>query len=202
MRRFVAALLMPFALLATRPAAAVSQEQAQSLVRSAVNDTLAAFAGKTQTQDEAQAATLLILNRYSDMETVSQHLLGRYWNRSSSEPRQEFSHLLEKFLVTAFGGMIKDVPADERIEIQSAEVKGDNVVVHTISTASGEDPSVVDWVVADTPAGRPVIVDLSVDGVTVVTTMQADFTAVIRSASGKIEALFEPLRRKVTTLGG
>jgi len=197
-----AVLILPLVLLAHRPAAAVETEEARLLVRSAVNDTLVAFAGKVQTPDEAQMAIKTILGRYSDMETVSQRLLGRYWNRSAAEPRLEFSTLLERFFITAFGNMVRDISADERIEVRNAEVQGDHVVVHSTSLSPGEEPLAVDWVVVDTAAGKPVIVDLSVDGVTVVTTMQADFTAVIRSASGRLEALFEPLRRKVSTLGG
>jgi len=60
----------------------------------------------------------------------------------------------------------------------------------------------VEWAVTETASGRPVIVDLSVDGVTLVTTLKADFTSIIRLASGRLEALFDPLRRKVSALGG
>lgn len=200
MKRLAAALLL--LLVALPVEAAVDTEQARALVRAAAADSLAAFAGKVQTPDEAQMAIQIIINRYSDMGTVSQRLLGRYWSRSSPEPQREFTNLLEHFLIATFGGMIKDVPADEHIEIRDAEVQGDHVVVHSISFSPGEEPSLVDWVVANTTDGRPVIVDLSVDGVTAVTTMQADFTSVIRSASGKLEALFEPLRRKINSLDG
>ena len=202
MKRLAAALLLPLALLVARPAVAVDVDQARMLVRSAANDSLAAFAGKKQTPAESQAALRQIISRYSDMDTVSRYLLGRYWSRASPEVRQEFSGLLKRFLITAFGGLIKDVASDDRIEIKGAEVQGDRVVVHSLSLSVGEDPTPVDWVVADTTAGHPVIVDLSVDGVTVVTTMQADFTSVIRSAGGKLEALFEPLRRKINSLDG
>ena len=202
MKRLAAALLLPLVLLAARPAVAVDADQARILVSSAAHDSLAAFGGKKQTPTEAQAVLHHILTRYSDMDTVSLYLLGRYWSRASPEARHEFSGLLEGFLITAFGGLIKDMAADDRIEIKGAEAKGDKVVVHSLFLATGEDPTPVDWVVGDTGAGRPVIVDLSVDGVTVVTTMQADFTSVIRSASGKLEALFEPLRRKINSLDG
>ncbi len=196
----LAALLLPLALLAARPAAAVDTEQARLLVRSAAADTLASFAGKTLTPDEARAALRPLIAKYGDMETESRQILGRYWAKASPESQKEFAILLERFVVTAFGGMIDEVPAGQRIDVQSAEAQGNTVVVHSVASSPGEAPTPVDWVVADTAEGRPVIVDVSVDGAAMVATLQADFTSVIRSASGGLEALFGPIRRKISAL--
>ena len=196
------ALLLPLALLASRPAFAVDAEQASALVRSAAADTLAAFAGKKQSPAQARAALHQIIGRYGDMNTESQHILGRYWTKANSDSQQEFAALLERFVIASFGGMIDEIPAGQRIEVKGAEVQGDRVVVHSIASSPGEEPAALDWIVVDNAAGgRPVIVDLSVYGVAMVTTLKADFTSVIRSASGRLEALFEPLRRKVSALG-
>ena len=200
LRGMAASVLLPLVLLAANPAAAADVEQARQLVRSATTDAMAAFAGKKLTPDEARNAMRQLIARYGDMETESRYMLGRYWSRSTSGSQQEFAALLERFVVAAFGGMVNDVPADQRIEVRNADIQGDRVVVHSNVSSPGEETAAVDWIVAETAAGRPVIVDISAEGVTLLTTLQADFTSVIRSSSGKLEALFEPLRRKVSTL--
>ena len=196
------AMVVAFALVAARPAAAVEVETARALVRSAATDTVAAFAGKTLAPDEARAGLRRLLSRYGDMETESRFVLGRYWSRAASEDQQEFARLFERFVISSFGGMIAEVPAGLRFEVLDGEVRGNTVVVHSIATSPGEEASKVEWAVTETASGRPVIVDLSVDGVTLVTTLKADFTSIIRLASGRLEALFDPLRRKVSALGG
>jgi phospholipid transport system substrate-binding protein len=199
-RRFIAPMLMGAFVLASNSAGAVDSEQARALVQAAANDTMTTFAGKKMGPDEARMALRPILAKYADMATESSQILGRYWNRASPEQQQEFSQLLERFVVTSFGAMLDEVPAGMRVEVRNAEIINGKLVVHSVAASSGEPPTPVDWVVVDTAAGRPVIVDVAIDGAAMVTTLNADFTSVIRSASGGLEGLFGPLRRKVTNL--
>ena len=191
---------LPLALVVARPAMAVDQAQARILIQSAATDTMATFAGKKMSPDEARAALRPIIAKYGDMATESRQILGRYWSKASPESQQEFALLLERFIVTSFGGMLDDVPVGMHIEVLNAEARGDKMVVHSLASSMGEEATPVDWVVAETADGRPVIVDVSVDGAAMVETLHADFTSVIRSASGGLEGLFAPLRRKVNNL--
>jgi len=200
-RRLVAAVLLPLALLAARPAAALDTEQASQLVRSASADALAAFAGKKMTADEARAAMRPLIAKYGDMMTESHQILGRYWSKASPEDQRQFAGLLERFVISAFGGMIDEVPADQKIQVVGAQAQGDRVVVRALVSSGSEIPTPVDWVVTDTSEGRAVIVDVAIDGVSLVPTLKEDFTSVIRSTTGRLEALFEPLRRKVGAVG-
>jgi len=195
------AILLPLALLTAHPAAAVDKESARVLVSSAAADAMAAFSGKTLTPDEARTAVRPLIAKYSDMEIESRQITGRYWKMASHENQQEFASLLERFIITTFGRMVDGgIPVDRSIEVKTAESRGsDRVVVHSAVHSAGAPPTPVDWVVMDSASGRPVIVDISADGVTLVTTMSADFTSVIRAASGKLEALFDPIRHKISS---
>jgi len=183
------------------PAAVVLDEaSARSLVQAAVADMLESFAGKKLTPEQAKAAMQHMVDRYCDMEVESRQILGRYWSLATPDQQKEFKRLLERFFVTMVGGMIDEVPADQRIKITGAERGGDRVVVHSLAYIPSEPASAVHWTVMAGTSGRLVIADVSTDGVSLVPTLQADFTAVIRTAAGGIESLFEPLRKKVSGL--
>jgi len=200
LRRSALAIALALPVFAGRPAAAVEPDAARALVQAAIADMLGSFAGKTLSRDDSKAAMQRLVDRYCDMGVESQQILGRYWTRATPEQRQEFQHLLESFFVTVVGGMVHGVAADQRIVVQGADRDGDRVVVHTLAFVPRETASAVHWVVMDGPAGRPVITDASADGVALVTTLQADFTSVVRAAAGRLDSLFEPLRRKVAGL--
>jgi len=192
--------MLPVAIITARPATAVEPEAARALVQTAAADMLDSYAGKTLSRADAHAAMQRLVDRYCDMGVESQQILGRYWTRATHAQQQEFEGLLERFFVTAVGGMIDGVSANQHITVQGADRDGDRVVVHSLAFVPNKPAVVVHWVVMDGSAGKPVIVDVSADGVGLVATLSADFTAVLRASAGQLEGLFDPLRKKVTGL--
>ncbi|KIL99228.1 N-acetylmuramoyl-L-alanine amidase [Paramagnetospirillum magnetotacticum MS-1] len=180
-------------------AAALDEQTARALVQSAIDDILRTFAGRKLTSEDVQAAMALLVAKYADMQLESQHILGRYWTRATPDQQKEFQDLLEKFLTKAVAGMVDEIPADQSIVVQGAERKGDSFVVSSLASVPGEAATEVKWVVMKGSAGKPVITDVSANGGAVLATLQADFTSVVRNAANRgIEALFEPLRKKVS----
>ena len=181
----------------SRPVAAIETEAARTLVQDAASDILVSFAGKTLNDDDSQAAMRMLVDRYFDMDVESQQILGRYWGLASLKQHQEFEGLLERYFVSVLGGMIHGLPANQNITVQSAARDGNKVVVQSLVYVPHNPASAVQWVVMDGSKGRPVITDVSVEGVALVNTLSDDFTAVVRNASGRLEALSVPLRKKV-----
>ena len=194
------ALALPVA-VSGRPAAAIEPEAARALVQAASADMLKSFAGKDLSHDEAKAAMQRLVDRYCDMGVESRQILGRYWSRAAPTQQKEFEGLLNRFFVSAVGGMIHRVPADLSITVQSAERDGDDrVVVHSLASVPNDPGSAVHWVVMGDRSGRLVITDVSADGVALVTTLKDDFTAVMRAAGGELVSLSASLRTKVEDL--
>jgi ABC-type transporter MlaC component len=179
------------------PAYALDADGARALVTSAASDALGGFSGRKVSTAEAQAKMKLLLETYGDMEFESQQILTRYWLRASPAHQQEFANLLERFVIATYSGALDGVPKGERLDIRDVDQKGDRFIVHSTFITPGDDPMAVDWVVASTRSGKPVIADIVADGTALVPTMSADFSSVVRSAGGGLEALFEPIRRKI-----
>ena len=181
---------------------ALDAVEAHDLVANAAHDAVDAFAGRKLTTTEAESTLQGLLDKYSDMRFQSQQVLGRFWKTTSADQQREFSTLLNRFIVVAYGSMIDEVPATLEIEVATAEPQGNRFVVHSRAGTSRQEMMPVDWVVAETPDGRPVIADISVEGCGLFRTRQEEFGSIIRSAGGQLDGLVGILRGKINVLAG
>ena len=197
----VLALAFAVLMLLARPAAALETAEAEGLVRNAVADATAMFVGGPFSKDETRARIHAMVNKYADLPFESELLLGRYWRKATPEQQATFADLLVPFFVATYGEMIDGAQDKPSVQFQGAENQGaQNVVVHSLLVVPGDPETVkIDWTVTATPTGKLIVSDIVADGVGLVTTIKSDFTAVIRGAGGNIEALFDAMRKKIST---
>jgi len=198
MAMFVIAAMVAF----TSEARALDVVEARDLVANAARDAVDAFAGQKLSPAEAQLKLQSLLDKYSDMRFQSQQVLGRFWKTTSADQQREFSSLLTRFIIVAYGSMIDEVPATLEIQVATAEPQDKSFVVHSLAGTSRQDMMPVDWVVTTTPDGRPVIADISVEGVGLFRTRQEEFGSIIRSTGGHLDGLVATLRSKINLLTG
>ncbi|CAA7626105.1 phospholipid-binding protein MlaC [Magnetospirillum sp. SS-4] len=193
------AVFVVLGLLLASPARALEAAAAEAVVRSAVADASAAFEGGPFSRDEKRARVSRLVEKYVDLPFESELLLGRHWRKASPEQRSTFTELLIPFFVSTYGSMVDSAKVTPEVEVIGSQPGGGGaVVVHTLLKTPGETPVTVDWTVTGLETGRTVITDLVAQDIGLVTTLKADFTAVIRSAGGDIEALFAAMRKKIT----
>jgi phospholipid transport system substrate-binding protein len=179
------------------PARALEPDAAVLVVNNAVKDAIGAFAGKKLAREEMRRTADQLIQRYSDRQQLSEQVLGRYWTRASVEEQAKFQGMIIDYMVAFWGGQMSDVSNDQKITVTGSERQGDRVVVHTLSTEPGEAPTPVDFVVGAARDGRAVILDLLAQGVSPVKTMRDDFTAVLRSNSGRMDLLMGAMQKKI-----
>jgi len=201
LRRLTVIGAVAIAAMAARPAAALDAEGARTVVGGAARDAIDAFAGRKLATGEAEARFKGLLDKYLDVPTESQRVLGRFWASATPAQQREFAGLFENFMVVAYGGMIDGVPAGLSIDVGRAEAKDDGFLVHSlIGTGHQPDGTEVDWMVATAPGGRPVITDIMVDGIGLMRTRKEEFGSILRAAGGRIEGLLQPIRSKLHAL--
>ncbi|MDO8608625.1 MAG: ABC transporter substrate-binding protein [Phaeospirillum sp.] len=180
-----------------RPASALDAATAEGVVKSAIADSISAFVGGPFTQDEVRAKITMMVEKYADVPYESEQLLGRHWRKASPAQQKAFTDLLVPFFVATYGGMIDGAKSAPKIEFVGTEARGEAILVHTNVKPQGEEPVPIDWLILISPAGKLVVGDLIAEDIGLVTTMKADFTSVIRSGGGDIEALFTAMRKKI-----
>jgi phospholipid transport system substrate-binding protein len=184
-------------MLIASSARALEPAAAEAVVRDAVADASTAFEGGPFGRDEKRARVGRLVEKYADIPYESELLLGRHWRKASPEQRQTFVDLLIPFFVATYGEMIDGAKVKPEVTVLGSQAVPDGIVVLSVLKTPGEEAVKVNWTVATMASGRTVITDLVAQDIGLVTTLKADFTSVIRSAGGDIEALFAAMRKKI-----
>ena len=178
-------------------ARAVDPQAASGLVKQAVQEAMDQFAGKTLAREETRRQLEQMVDRYVDRRQIAEAILGRYWTRASAEQQTKFQKLVFEYALSAFGGGMTDMSAQQKITVTGTAVDGDRVTVHSVSTEPGEDPSPIDWVVGAAADGRAIVVDVFIDGVSPIKTMHDDFLAVLHGNGGSVDGLMVAMQKKI-----
>ncbi len=180
--------------------AALSQAKAyvDNVAQQAVSTIDETHAGKISGQ-KAKEKFRDILNNSFDIPTIAKFTLGRYWRTATPAQQTEFTRLLQTVILNKY--------ADRLLE------SSDNVFKIGEAGALNERDYKVDMTV--TPQGKPAIsfawrlrkagsgfkiIDLAVEGVSMSVTHRTDFSNVIESEGGQVQALIDALKDKESDL--
>jgi phospholipid transport system substrate-binding protein len=131
-----------------------------------------------------------------DLPLIGRYALGRYWRRASEAEREEFVVLFESFVVESYAARLGQY-SGEKFEVGATRVEsdGDSIVRSKIILPSG--PAVrVDWRVRPSD-GHYKVVDVIVEGISMLITQRDEFSSVIQRSGGQIEGLLASLRERV-----
>lgn len=198
LRRLLPAVLGVLLLVAPG-ARAADVAQARAAVQAAVDEGISTFVGTRLPLAERSAKLEALLRRHVDPPMLSASILGRYWGRITPEEQTAFSELFVRYLVTSYVGVLGRAEAGTTLKVTDGVDQGSRAKVLSVAALPSQ-PGVtipVEWDVAVTPDGRPAIMDLTAQGVSLIRAMKDDFASVLRSSGGKIEPLMDALKRKI-----
>lgn len=183
----------PFALV--RPAAADAAALEifiKGLSTRAITDLSAA------TTDKERADRLLpILQEFFDMPALARHTLGAYWRRATPEEQTEYVEVFTQYMSAVYGKRFSEY-SGQTLAVQRVREDGARATIFTIVEGAEGKPR-VDWDVA-TIDGKQMITDVRVEGLSLAETHRQEFTSVISSKGGKVQALIDILKKKVASL--
>ncbi len=178
---------------------AAAGDRPESFVRNFADEGLAVLSDRDMSGVERRAAFRRILSQNFDMALVGRFVLGKHWRRATASERQEYMGLFEDFVVASTTRRLSNY-ANETIEIGRSRPKGERGAVVASRILRPDAESIrVDWRLHRRD-GTWRIVDVAVEGVSLVLTQRNEFDAVIRSGGGRIDALLERLREQTASL--
>ena len=130
-----------------------------------------------------------------DVKAMPPLVLGPYWRKASATQKREFKAIFEEFLAIKYADKFKE------LNLKSFAIKGVHQVredIFVISSAiedEAEQAVEVDWRIRFKDGYK--IYDISIAGISMVTTQREDFTSVIRRAGGDIDFLTNRLKLEV-----
>jgi phospholipid transport system substrate-binding protein len=131
-----------------------------------------------------------------DGPRIARFVLGPYWRQASPAAQQQFVKLFESYVVLVYSTRLADFNG-ETFRVRGSRPDAEGVVVLTEFFTSGHPtPLRVDWRVI-TDGGDLKIVDVVVDGISMLVTERSEFASVIRRHGGDLGGLLAMMREKL-----
>lgn len=193
-----AAAMLLMGLLLASPAQAAAPADATGFVDGLVHDAIATMENKQASKDEQTKKFRELLAGNFDMAWISHFVLGRYWNPASEQDRQQFEKLFTEYVVRSYGQRFAEY-SGEQVKVTGARAAGetDTLVRSEIISAKGGEPTKVDWRVRKESQGFR-IVDVDVEGVSMVVTQREEFGTVMQRQGG-VAGLNKTLEEKLAS---
>ncbi len=167
---------------------------ANKFVRSLADEAVASLTSKKVGDRQRESALRKILRSYFDVNSIGRRALGRYWKKASKSEKVEYLHLFEDLIVSTYAKRFKDY-SNEKLSIEKATSSGNQILVHSLLARGAQKPIRVDWRL-DFPDGKYKIIDIVVEGVSMVQTQRSEFSSVIRRSGGEVKGLLTALKNK------
>ena len=181
--------------------AAATPEGARDFIRSLGDQAVAALSDDSLSKEARTEELRELLARGFDIRTIALFALGRHWRGASKQQLREYLALFTDFIVTSYAKRFGAYAGETLVVKRTRTGSGRDVIVVSDVVQPGKPALRVDWRVRETDRGYK-IVDVIVEGVSMLITQRDEFTAVIRSKGKGIEGLLAALREKTGTPRG
>jgi phospholipid transport system substrate-binding protein len=142
-----------------------------------------------------------VLDEGTDLSLLGRLVLGRYWRQANARQRTEYLRLFRRYMLQTFIQRLRQYAGTElgnagaRFQIIASRPVGErDVLVQSRVAPPTSQPLRVDWRLRERP-GEPVIIDLIVEGISLLVTQRSEFAAVLERSG--VDGLLAELRARV-----
>jgi phospholipid transport system substrate-binding protein len=184
-RRVVLALAV-----AALAAPAVTAESASAFVADLGERAIAVLSRPDLGKAERQRALGELLVDGFDMKVISRLALGRPYRDLDPAQRSDYEELFRKFVLDTYGARLANYSGEQLRILRETPASDTDVVVASEIGKAGAEPLRVDWRVRRGAEGLR-IVDVIVEGVSMIVTQRNEFQAVVdaRGVGGLLDLL-------------
>ena len=163
-------------------------------VQSTVNRAAETLGGDL-TRDERVKKLKEIAKDTVDINGIGVYTLGAYRKTISSAELKQYKIFFEEYFLKSFSSRLAEYSNPE-IEVTSKKKINDNyTMVSSILAGTDQRPEVkIDWRVYTKNPNNPVIRDLIIEGLSLARTQKEEFSSIIESNDGDMNALFTTLK--------
>ena len=135
-----------------------------------------------------------------DINGVGFYTLGSYRKDLTEEQKKKYTILFKKYFLKTFVSRLTDY-SEPKIDVVSAEKKNEKyTIVSSILLATEKRAEVkIDWRVYTKDPNKPLIRDLIIEGLSLARTQKEEFSSIIESNDGDINALFSKLKEFINS---
>ena len=177
--------------------AAVQPGAASELIRRLGEHAIAALGVPGASLEEREARFRSLLSEGFDLAFIGRFVLGRYWRQATPEQRSDYLALFGEYVLQTYSARLGGYAGESMTIISERPAGTKDVVVSTRILRPSGPPIDADWRVRTT-GERYRIIDVMVEGVSMVITQRSEFAAVVQRHG--LQGLIEVLRARTTKL--
>jgi phospholipid transport system substrate-binding protein len=128
------------------------------------------------------------------IEKVASYSLGSFRKTLTNEQKTKYLFLFEKYFLKSFSSRLSEW-TNPHIDVNSKKIINKNyTIVSSVLKGTNERPEVnIDWRVYTKSPENPLIVDVIIEGLSLARTQKEEFSSILNSNKGDINALFKTL---------
>ena len=149
---------------------------------------------KDISKDDKMNQLKLIAKETVDIRGIGFYSLGSVRKNLNENQKKTYSDLFEKYFLKSFSSRLAEYTNPE-IEVKNKKVLNKNyTIVNSVLVSTAERPEVnINWRVYTKNPDDPLIRDLIIEGLSLARTQKEEFSSILNSNDGDINALFKIL---------
>jgi len=192
----VVALGLMLVLIAAAQAGDKSRADPDEFLQGFGDQAIAVLADSAASDTERRQKLEVLLRDGFSIDRISKLALGRHWRSATDEERRAFSALFEDYIIETYDRRLSAY-SGQQIVVTGWEPAGRDAALVSSRIEGGSGPTVeVGWRVEPFDDGWR-IVDVVVEGVSMLITQRNEFAAIIERNGGQVAALIDHLRSAV-----
>jgi len=130
-----------------------------------------------------------------DIKGIGFYTIGSVRKSLDNDQKQKYSELFEDYFLKSFSSRLAEYTNPE-IDVLEKNVLNENyTIVNSLLKGTNERPEVkIDWRIYTKNPENPLIRDLIIEGLSLARTQKEEFSSILNSNDGDINALFETLK--------
>jgi phospholipid transport system substrate-binding protein len=163
-------------------------------IQSTVNRAAKTLGGNF-TKKERIDKLMEIASETVDIEGIGYYTLGAYRKSINDEQIKQYKILFEQYFLKSFSSRLAEYSNPEIEVISKKKLNENYTMVSSILVATEQRPEVkIDWRIYTKNPENPKIRDLIIEGLSLARTQKEEFSSIIQSNDGDINALFITLK--------
>ena len=136
-----------------------------------------------------------LLIEHFDVKKMGRLVMGRHWRMVSDLQKAEFFRLFEDFIVATYASRLSEY-SDQEFTVGATRQNSKRITAVSSQITSTDGTSIdVDWMLQP-KADRWYVVDIVIEGISMIITQRAEFGTVINQRGG-IDGLLQSLNSKI-----
>ena len=192
MKKFIA--ITTFLVILFSSISKVYSIEADVFIQSVVNRAAKTLSGNL-TKNERIEKLKDIARETVDIDAIGRYTLGSYKNKITDSQMTEYEDLFEKYFLKTFSSRLAEYSNPEIEVISKKKLNEKYTIVSSILVSTEQRPEVkIDWRVSTKNPNDLLILNLVIEGLSLARTQKEEFSSIIESNDGDINALFSNLK--------